>query len=249
MENLVSEARVTKDSHDSPGRIKDRFPSALSNRSVWIFDLDNTLYPAENELFSQIDMRMGDFISNLLGVDLKQAKVIQKDYFAKYGTTLAGLMDHHGVDPDHFMDFVHDIDVTAIKPDAELAEGLRRLPGQKYVFTNGSGKHARRILSRLNIEQELAGVFDLSHSGYIPKPQPEAYLAFVDHFGIQAEDSVMIDDMARNLVPASAMGMATVWLQTGNKWGELGHVSSSIDMVIKSLGSWLGNPRGGSNYD
>ena len=214
--------------------------SNTANRTVWIFDLDNTLYHADSYLFPQMDLRMGGFIADLMGIEYAEAKIIQKGYFVKYGTTLSGLMNDHGVDPETFLDYVHDVDLAPIAPDPSLANKISKLNGKKLVFTNGSYGHADRILKHLNMDHLFDGLFGVGQSGYIPKPAQKAYDIFLDHFDVEAKNAVMIDDMSRNLIPAYKMGMKTVWLQTNNAWGELDHHDDHVDHEISCLDTWLG---------
>ena len=181
---------------------------------TWVFDLDNTLYPASCRLFDQIDARMGGYISQLLNVDLDEAKRIQKGFFREHGTTLKGLMDEHAVDPGHFLSYVHDIDHSAVPESPLLAAALNELPGRKYVFTNGTVAHAERVLARLGIRAHIADVVDIVHSEYVPKPQREPYLKLVRRTGIAPERSAMFEDIARNLEAPHALGMTTVLVES-----------------------------------
>ncbi len=176
----------------------------------WVFDLDNTLYPARYRLFDQIDQRMGEYISRLFGVDRGEARRIQKDYFYRYGTTLRGLMKNHGADPRAFLEYVHDIDYSAIRPDARLDKALGALPGRKWVFTNGTEAHARAVMERLGISGHIDEVFDITHCDYLPKPLPETYAAFVRKTGVEPKQAAMFEDIARNLKRPHEMGMTTV---------------------------------------
>ena len=181
---------------------------------TWIFDLDNTLYPAQCNLFDQVDKRMGAFISDLLDVDLVEARRIQKGYFFEYGTTLRGLMECHAIEPEAFLDFVHDIDVSVIDPDHALGEALDRLEGRKLVFTNGSHAHAENVLGRVGIRRHFDHVFDIADADYIPKPERRAYDMFIAHAGIDATRAAMFEDIARNLHPPHAMGMTTILVRS-----------------------------------
>lgn len=206
---------------------------------VWIFDLDNTLYPAECRLFDQIDVRMGAFISELLSVDRVEARRIQKHYFMEYGTTLRGLMDRHGVAPEEFLAYVHDIDVSGVPRNDRLAQALGQLPGRKLVYTNGSARHAGNILDQLGVSHHMEGVFDIAGADYIPKPDRRSYDRLVELFSVMPDRAVMIEDMARNLIPAAAMGMTTVWLDAGHEWGAADHDPGSIHHTIDDLTAWL----------
>jgi pyrimidine 5'-nucleotidase len=159
---------------------------AFDHVDTWIFDLDNTLYPSSCRLFDQIDERMGTFISELLKVDRVEARRIQKQFFYEHGTTLRGLMTDHGVHPDAFLDFVHDIDHTPIPADPALADALQALPGRKLVFTNGTVAHADKVLARLGLGGHFSGIFDIVHADYIPKPELGPYEKFVRDHAVDA---------------------------------------------------------------
>lgn len=180
---------------------------------TWIFDLDNTLYPAACNLFAQIDDRMGAFISDTLGLDRGEARTLQKQYYYEHGTTLSGLMKHHGVAPDDYLEFVHDIDVSPVPPSPALDAALAELPGRKLVFTNGSVAHADRILDRLGVSAHFEAVFDIAAADFVPKPHPDAYQKFIMRHGIDAEKAVFFEDTAINLRPARDVGMTTVWVR------------------------------------
>lgn len=177
---------------------------------TWIFDLDNTLYPASCRLFDQIDERMAAFISDLLTIDRAEAKRIQKQFFYEHGTTLRGLMTVYGVDPNQFLDYVHDIDHSPVPADAPLAEALERLPGRKLVFTNGTVGHAERVMARLGIGGHFHGIFDIVHADYIPKPALGPYQKFVRDHNVDPDRAAMFEDIARNLQVPHRLGMTTV---------------------------------------
>jgi putative hydrolase of the HAD superfamily len=177
---------------------------------TWIFDLDNTLYPASCRLFDQIDVRMGEFVSRLLGVDYATAKKLQKELFYRHGTTLRGLMVEHDVNPDGFLDYVHDIDHSPVLADPNLDAALHALPGRKLIFTNGTVAHAEKVLGRLGITHHFGEIFDIVHSDFIPKPQVAPYEKFVKDKGVRAATSAMFEDIARNLEAPHALGMTTV---------------------------------------
>jgi putative hydrolase of the HAD superfamily len=188
----------------------------------WIFDLDNTLYPASSNLFAQIDARMTAYISRLLDLPPREAKALQHAYYATYGTTLRGLTQVHHVDPDDFLADVHDIDFSVLKPDAALRCAIARLPGRRLVFTNSPSQHAERVLAHIGLTDEIDDIWDIRRLGYIPKPNPEAYERVVDYSPVAPEAAAFFEDLARNLVPAHAMGMTTVWLNNGSHWSHQG---------------------------
>jgi putative hydrolase of the HAD superfamily len=177
---------------------------------TWVFDLDNTLYPASCRLFDQIDARMGEFVARLLNVDFGEAKQRQKRLFYQYGTTLRGLMVEHGVRPDDFLEYVHDIDHAPVPPDPKLDAALHALPGRKLVFTNGTVTHAEKVLARIGVTHHFGSIFDIVHSDYIPKPEMAPYRKFVAETGIRAETAAMFEDIARNLEAPHELGMTTV---------------------------------------
>ena len=195
---------------DDPRRL------GVGHVDAWVFDLDNTLYPASSSLFPQIDVRMRQFIAERLGLELDAAYRLQKSYYREFGTTLRGLMIRHGVEPDAFLDYVHDIDCTVLDVAPRLDAALARLKGRKLIFTNGSERHAANVLGRLGIEHHFEGVFDIAAAAYIPKPQPETYRIMLERHKVEAGVAAMVEDIQRNLVPAAAIGMTTVWVHQDN---------------------------------
>lgn len=185
----------------------------LSHIDTWIFDLDNTLYPASANLFVQIDVKMKAFISRLLDVSLDEAYVIQKKYYHQHGTTLCGLMLNHDVDPEAFLDFVHDIDHTVLDQHPTLGAVIKSLPGRKLIHTNGSANHARDVLEALGIGDCFEAIFDIRAGDYVPKPDPESYRRFLASHAFKPETSIMFEDSVKNLKPAAEMGMVTVLVQ------------------------------------
>jgi putative hydrolase of the HAD superfamily len=214
---------------------------SLSRRDIdtWIFDLDNTLYPSTSDLFPQISARMGRFIADRFGLGDEAAKALQKQLFRSHGTTMRGLMVEHGVDPHHFMDFVHDIDLTALAPATALGAALDALPGQKVVFTNGSRRHAERVLGQLGIAGHMSGIFDIADAEFIPKPHQAGYRTLVERFGIAPKRAAMVEDMARNLAPAAALGMATVLVHNGSDWAQDGAEGDWVQHRTDDLAGWL----------
>jgi putative hydrolase of the HAD superfamily len=188
----------------------------------WIFDLDNTLYPAASGLFAQIDAKMTAFVQNLLGLGVDDARGLQKAYYREHGTTLNGLMRVHGVDPDDYLGFVHDIDLSGLEPDARLRPAIARLPGRRYVFTNGCRDHAARVLDRLALGGLFDAVWDIRTVGYRPKPDREAYRELLAASAVAPARAAMFEDAARNLVPARELGLTTVWLKNGSVWSKQG---------------------------
>lgn len=204
----------------------------------WIFDLDNTLYPASASLFPQIDRRMGAYIQRLLQVDPAEAHRIQKGFFHSHGMTLPGLMAEHGVDPHEFLADVHDVDIDVVAPHPELADLIARLPGRKFVFTNADAPYATRVLARLGLSDSFDALHDIHALGYVPKPQVPAYAHMCSAHAIDPRHAVFVEDMARNLAPAKAIGMTTVWIDNGSEQGP-GEARDHIDHTITDVGSWL----------
>ena len=207
---------------------------------TWLFDLDNTLYPASCNLFDQIHVRMAAFIVELLGVDLEQAKAIRRKYFLEHGTTLSGLMVNHGIQPDRFLSYVHDIDVTPVQPNPALDAALARLPGRKIIFTNADTRHAENVMARLGVAHRFEAIFDIADADYLPKPNPVVYDRILADHGIDPARAAMLDDMAANLQPAAALGMTTIWVRTHYDWsagaaGDSDHVHHITDDVT----AWL----------
>lgn len=207
--------------------------------TTWVFDLDNTLYPEHCNLFAHIDLRMGEFIANLLDVDKVEARRVQKDYFVRFGTTLRGLIDQHGVNPEDFLNFVHDIDLSSVDRNEALSARLAGLKGKKYVFTNGDIPYATRVLQRIGIDSYMDGIFDIASAGYVPKPHAATYDRFISHFGVDPAKAVMFEDMARNLVPAAKLGMTTVWMRSTYQWGSIGYDKQHIHYEAENLVAWF----------
>ena len=209
----------------------------LAEADCWIFDLDNTLYPDDLGLFGQISRRMTEFIRARMGLAYDQARALQSRYFREYGTTLRGLMVRDGVDADAFLDFVHDIDLTGLTPDPRLSTALKQLPGRKLIFTNGSRSHAERILARRDLTGLFDDIIDIVASDFVPKPDPRPYDVLVKRHNVDPHRSVMVEDIARNLVPARALGMTTVWVRTATAFGK--SADGAVDHAVDDLPQWL----------
>ncbi|QYE35936.1 pyrimidine 5'-nucleotidase [Polymorphobacter sp. PAMC 29334] len=214
-------------------------PHPLSHIDAWIFDLDNTLYPAKTNLFAQIDARMGAYVARLLGVDAVEAHRVQKGFFHQHGTTLRGLMDEHGVDPLHFLDDVHDIDLSVVDHAPLLVESIARLPGRKLVFTNADTSYAAKVLDRLGLEGAFEAIYDVHSMAYLPKPDVRAYRGLCETHGVNPARALFADDMERNLAPAKAIGMATVWVDNGSEQGPRHAAPDFIDYRITDVSDWL----------
>lgn len=207
--------------------------------SDWIFDLDNCLYPASTGLFALIDERMGAYIQRLLDCGPEDARKVQKAHFHAHGTTLAGLMAEHDVDPHDFLGDVHSIALDRVARDERLARGLGRLPGRKFVFTNGDAPYARRVLEAIGVDDQFHDLHDIHASELRPKPDPHGYALLCARFGIDPARAVLVEDMAQNLKPAKALGMTTVWVDNGSERGNHGADDAFIDQRIADVGEWL----------
>ncbi len=206
---------------------------------TWVFDLDNTLYPAESNLFSQVDINITNYVSNSLGLPFDQARQLQKKYLIEHGTTLNGLMQNHDVDANHYLDSVHDIDFSPIKNDPVLEQALNKLNGRKIIFTNADAAYAEKVLDRIGIAHHFDDIFDIIAADLKPKPETKTYDLFFNKYNITPGKSVMFEDMARNLIPAKRAGMGTVWINTGSPWGEADYDSSIINFETNALTPWL----------
>ena len=220
--------------------MQERLKSSLDNIAVWVFDLDNTLYPAHCDLGAQLGQRMGAFVARFLDLPLDQARVLQKKYFHAHGTTLRGLMLEHDLHPDDYLDYVHDLDLSVIPLDDRLGPALQALPGRKVIYTNATNKHAHRVLGHLGVKHHFDGFFDIIDADFIPKPNQQPYETLLRRHGIDPNRAAMIEDIAQNLVPASNLGMATVWVRGGRNIAltdeQLRHVQHTTD----DLAAWIG---------
>ncbi|MFT6556227.1 pyrimidine 5'-nucleotidase [Sneathiella sp.] len=213
--------------------------SDFSDIDTWIFDLDNTLYPAHCNLFAQIDQKMGDFVADFLKVDHAEAKKIQKHYFQTYGTTLNGLMKCHDMHPDDFLAFVHDIDVSEMARAEKLDAALHELNGRKIIFTNGSDDHATNVSRQLGIDHHFDHIFDIRKCDFIPKPEISVYHKMIDELDITPSRAVFFEDMAKNLKPAHDLGMTTVWVPNEEHWSSETSEGPHIHHIAEDLPDWL----------
>jgi putative hydrolase of the HAD superfamily len=190
----------------------DNKPITIDHIQTWIFDLDNTIYPAASRLFDQVRHRMTDYIQHHFLLERDAARAMQRDLFLRHRTTMKGLMVEHGTDPHHFMDYVHDIDLSTLGYDTELNEGIGALSGRKVIFTNGSAAHAANILEAYGIRHHFDFTYDIFSAGFLPKPEPKTYADFMQKADINPHTAIMVEDMAINLKPAHDMGVTTLWL-------------------------------------
>ena len=211
---------------------------------VWLFDLDNTLYPSGCNLFAQIDVRIGAYISNLLKMPPAEARVIQKQYWKEHGTSMRGMMTLHGVDPKEYLDYVHDIDYSPVPHSPHLEASLAKLPGRKIIFTAGDVPHAERVMERLGVAHHFEAIFDIAAGDYWPKPHKQIYEKLVRQHNVDPRKAAMIDDIVINLKPAHELGMRTVWVRTEESVRRaegvpLDHIHHQTDDLATWLADWL----------
>ena len=188
----------------------------LKNKiNTWIFDLDNTLYSAESGIFQQVHKLMGKFIKNYLNIETKKANELQRKYYKEHGTTLRGMMDNHGVDPDYFLSEVHKLDYSIVGSNNKLNMELKKLNGKKIIYTNANMEHVLNVLERIELSNCFDHVFDIKMANYIPKPQLTPYNHIVKKFDLNPSKSAMFDDIAKNLVPAKNVGFTSIWIDAG----------------------------------
>ena len=211
----------------------------LLNINCWIFDLDNTLYSGQTEVFSEVDKKMSAFISKKMNVDLIKAKEIQKKYFYEYGTTLSGLMKQDSIDPHEFLEFVHDIDISWLPKDLKLKDELIKIKEKKFIFTNGSHAHVENVTKQLGIDGLFDGAFDIVDANFVPKPHIDPYKKIIDKFKIEPTKSILIEDIAHNLEQAKNLGMKTCWLENEEAFAKKDADKPYIDYKIKNLPSFL----------
>ncbi|PWE56334.1 pyrimidine 5'-nucleotidase [Metarhizobium album] len=211
----------------------------------WVFDLDNTLYPHHINLFSQIDRNMTAYVSALLQMEPEEARVLQKQYYLEHGTTLQGLMIHHKVDPNDFLEKAHAIDYSALMPQPELAAAIKALPGRKFIFTNGSVRHAQDTARALGILDNFDDIFDIVAADFVPKPAGSTYDKFMGLHRVDTAHAAMFEDLPRNLQVPKALGMRTVLLVPQNlehafeRWEIAGEDDDHIDYVTQDLTAFL----------
>ena len=221
-------------------------PARFAHVTDWVFDLDNTLYPHHTNLFSQIDQKMTAYVSELLTLPRDEARKLQKELYQEYGTTLSGLMQRHKIDPDDFLNKVHDIDYSWLVPDPVLGVAIKQLPGRKFIFTNGDRGHAERTARQLGILDHFDDIFDIVAAGLTPKPAQQTYDRFLELHKITGRNAVMFEDLARNLTVPKALGMTTVLIVPKNFeptfseiWERDRDESDQVDFVTDDLAAFL----------
>lgn len=215
----------------------------LRQTETWVFDLDNTLYPASCGLMAEVSSRMTRFVADTLKLEPDAALIEQKRMFREHGTTLRGLMNDHNVDPVYFMDYVHAVDYSVVGPMPRLNAVLKQLPGRKVVFTNASTAHAETVLENLGIAEHFTGIFDVAAADYVPKPNPKPYETLARQYAFDPAQAVMLEDIRPNLRPAAQMGMTTVWVRYNPEndpyWDVPDGDSDYIHHETNDLVSWL----------
>lgn len=211
---------------------------AFAHIDTWIFDLDLTLYPPEAEIMSQVRDRIALFVEGYFKVGSDEAHGIRHRYWKQYGTTLGGLMAEHRVDPDGYLDFVHDVDLGKLTRCDVLRGHISALPGRKLIFTNADLPYARRVLAARGLDDVFEDIFDIHRMEHRPKPDPVSYRAFCDELGVIPEKALFVEDSAHNLVPAKALGMTTIWVKHEGEADSSGH-EDHIDHEIDDVTTWL----------
>jgi putative hydrolase of the HAD superfamily len=213
---------------------------------TWVFDLDNTLYPHHLNLWQQVDVRIRDYIAGFLKVPSEEAFRLQKDYYRRYGTSMRGLMEEHGLDPWEFLDVVHQIDHSPITPNPALGAAIAELPGRKLILTNGTRSHAEAVMRRLEIDHHFEDVFDIAAAELEPKPRAVVYDRFLARHGVDPTKAAIFEDLARNLEVPHARGMTTVLVvPTGarevlrEEWELAGRDEAYVDHVTDDLAGFL----------
>ena len=226
----------------------DRLPTKADFAHVtdWVFDLDNTLYPHHVNLFSQIDRNMTAYVSALLSLDPVDAKSLQKQYYRDHGTTLQGLMIHHGIDPNDFLEKAHAIDYSVVPADPALGAAIKALPGRKFIFTNGSVRHAEATARALGILENFDDIFDIVAADFVPKPAGDTYHKFMQLHRVDTRNAAMFEDLPRNLLVPRTLGMKTVLLVPRNfeyefaeVWEKTSGDDEQIDYVTEDLTGFL----------
>ena len=211
----------------------------LINKKNLLLDLDGTVYQDLDSVFGQVSKLMTKYISEKLNLDLKKAKELQTNYFYKYNTSLNGLMVHHDIPPKEFLKYVHNIDLSFMKKDMILREELDKLNMRKLIFTNGSTDHAKNVLRHLGIDDLFEDIFDITDAEYQPKPEPNAFDLMIKKFKLDPNDTIYVEDIAKNLSIGKKRGCTTVWLINNEEWGKMDSDKDYIDYKIENLSLFL----------
>jgi putative hydrolase of the HAD superfamily len=206
----------------------------FSHIDTWVFDLDGTLYDAVPHVFPTHETAISDYVEKLLGVPRVQAQAVRDGYYKKYGTTLRGLMTEHNIDPHHFMEATHRIDISPVPQCGVTRAKLPLLPGRKIIFTNAPRFWADRMLTQIGLDRHFGEIFSIEDAAFVPKPNPATYSAFLARFGVDPGKACMFEDLAVNLKPARDLGMTTVWIHRDNS-EDHGHVQHKA----RTLADWF----------
>ena len=216
-------------------------PSLNDKIDTWIFDLDNTLYSADSGIFQQVHDLMSKFVSKHLNVEIKKAKEIQRKYYKQHGTTLRGMMDNHGVDPEYFLKEVHKLDYSIVDSNKKLNEELKKLKGRKIIYTNANLQHTLDVLDRIELSDFFDYIFDIKMANYIPKPDLQPYEQIIKDCNLNPSTSAMFDDIAKNLVTAKKVGFTSIWIDVGyeNFSDDIKASKEYLDFKTKDLSVFL----------
>jgi putative hydrolase of the HAD superfamily len=219
---------------------------AFRQVETWVFDLDNTLYPHHLNLWQQVDERIRDYIAGFLKIPHAEAFRVQKDYYKRYGTSMRGLMTEHGMQPDDFLDFVHEIDHSPLQANEALGQAIAKLRGRKLILTNGTRRHAQAVLARLELTHHFDDVFDIVAAELEPKPSPPTYARFLAIHAVDPSRAAMFEDLARNLAVPHELGMTTVLVVPERTrqvfredWELEGRDAPHVDHVTDDLAGFL----------
>jgi putative hydrolase of the HAD superfamily len=210
----------------------------LAHVGTWIFDLDLTLYRPEANIMAQVRDRIALYVEQYFEISSEQAHTVRHDYWRKYGTTLGGLMAEHDIEPHGYLDFVHDVDMTKLRPAPELRAAIEGLPGRKLIFTNADAPYAERVLAKLELGGVFEDIFDIHRMDHVPKPALPSYHALCQELSIDPCRALFVEDSAHNLVPAKAIGMTTIWVNHDVQAASSGN-ESHIDHEITDVTEWL----------
>ena len=221
-------------------------PHGFTDVDTWVFDLDNTLYPFDSDLWPKIDERITLFLAHLFGLDGMSSRALQKYYYQRYGTTLRGLMQEHAISAEEFLSFVHDIDRSSLKPDESLATAITALPGRKLILTNGSRQHALSTARQLGIDHMFEDIFDIVAADLVPKPAQQTYDRFLAKHAVDPRRAAIFEDIAKNLVVPHQLGMITTlvvpkdgYIDNRDDWEQERGDLSYVDFVTNDLQNFL----------
>ncbi|HEY2754747.1 MAG TPA: pyrimidine 5'-nucleotidase [Pseudolabrys sp.] len=227
------------------------FGQDFAHVETWVFDLDNTLYPHHLNLWHQVDERIRSFVADYLKISKDDAFRLQKDYYKRYGTTMRGLMTEHGLNPDDYLEYVHQIDHSPLVPNPALGAALERLPGRKLILTNGTRKHAENVMKRLEVDHHFEDVFDIAAADLDPKPLPQVYERFLKRHDVDPKKAAMFEDLARNLEVPHRLGMVTVLVVPAGEhkvlregWELEGRDAPHVDYVTENIVGFIERLRG-----